>query len=126
MIFQQHCQDRRCKGQDQHQRKSVRDVATTFYYNHHHHHHHHKFLTKTLMQVAVIHTHTHKHTHTHTHTHTHVPTAQENTQKHLQTCTASGTITYTRNLLIPVDTESYQAVWAHHLCRGFHSEIVHA
>ena len=27
----------RCKGQDQHQRKSVRDAATTFNYNHHHH-----------------------------------------------------------------------------------------
>ena len=64
MIFQQLCQDRRCKGQDQHQRKAVRDVATTFNYNHHHSTMQqslklaHKFLTKTLMQVAVTHTHT--------------------------------------------------------------------
>ncbi len=34
-------------------------------------------------------THTHTHTHTQTHIHTHLPTAQENAQKHLQTCTAS-------------------------------------
>ena len=32
-------QGARCKGQDQHQRKLVRDAATTFNYNHHHHHH---------------------------------------------------------------------------------------
>ena len=36
-----------------------------------------------------IYTRTHTHTHAHTHTHTHVPTAQENAQKQLQTCTAS-------------------------------------
>ena len=35
------------------------------------------------------HTHTHAHTHTLTHTYTHVPTAQENTQIYIQTCTAS-------------------------------------
>ena len=30
-------QGARCKGQDQHQHKSVSDAATTFNYNHHHH-----------------------------------------------------------------------------------------
>ena len=45
--------------------------------------------THTHTEHTHTHTHTHTHIHTHTHTHTHVPKAQENEQKHLQTCTAS-------------------------------------
>ena len=51
-------QGARCKGQDQHQCKLVRDAATTFNYNHNHHHHrpgptqHNAAITATCVRVC--------------------------------------------------------------------------
>ena len=80
--------------------------------------------------LCTVHTHTHTHT-----THNQIPTAQENAQTHLQTCTASrhyhlytkfaDSCGYSRLKKLFVRVSSSE-LWARHLCRRFHSEIVRA
>ena len=84
----------------------------------------HTYVHTDTHTYAHTHMHAHIHTHTCTHTHTHVPTAQENAEKHLQTCTVSRhEHLYTKF----ADSCAYSSkLWVHHLCARFQSSFVHA
>ena len=99
---------------------TYRMQCCTPYTHAHTHTHTHSHTHNHTQTHTHIHTHTCTHTHTHTHIHTHIVAYTDihtdihtytHTHTHTHTClqhrkcTKAGTITYTRKLAIPVDSQ---------------------